>query len=86
MTNKLDISYERQPVAISLRPDSTIRLNIKQMIVIVAACLSGAFASGIAWMKIQNHVTDENHPTSRQISDLQLRVSLLEEKLKSLNR
>lgn len=73
-----------EPVSISIRPDSTIRLNVKQLIAIVIACLSGAFMSGISYMKITSHIENPDHPSARQISNLELRVVVLELKCGSL--
>lgn len=69
-------------VAISLRPDSTIKLNVVQLAFLVSACLSGAFVSGVAYTRISNHIDDPSHPNAKQIQDLQLRLALVELKLK----
>lgn len=65
-------------VAISLRPDSTIKLNVIQLGFLVGACLSGAFVSGVAYTRISNHIDDPNHPTAQQIQKLEQRIALVE--------
>lgn len=67
-----------QPIAISLRPDSSVRLNIKQLLAVIAACLAAAFVSGLAYAKITAHIDDPNHPTQRDIRELDRRLTILE--------
>lgn len=74
----------REPVSISIRPDSTIRLNVKQLIAICSACLAGAFISGVSYMKVTSHIDSPDHPTARQIQNLELRLAVLELKCGSL--
>lgn len=81
MENRPSARYS-QPVTVSIRPDSTIRLNLLQLIAVIFACLSGAFVSGVAYTKITNHIEDPNHPTSEQITEIQQRLAVIETTLK----
>jgi hypothetical protein len=71
----------KDSIAISIRPDSRVSINITQMIVIIAACLSGAFVSGASYMKITQHIDDPNHPSAQDITAIKQRLAALEGKV-----